>query len=88
VWANIGAFHICLWTYTMTEGWAWNWPKDGVVDRTGSPSDDPKRRPSHAEKRWAWQRELLAAEIQAVLSSVANHQEIDAATTHLLDLAA
>ena len=23
VWANIGAFHICLWTFTMTEAWAW-----------------------------------------------------------------
>ena len=20
--ANIGAFHVCLWTYTMTEAWA------------------------------------------------------------------
>jgi hypothetical protein len=88
VWANIGAFHICLWTYTMTEGWAWNRPKDGVVDRTGSPWDDPKRRPSHADKRRAWQRELLETEIQAVLSSVANHQEIAAAVTLLLGLAA
>ena len=23
IWANIGAFHICLWTFTMTEVWAW-----------------------------------------------------------------
>jgi hypothetical protein len=22
VWANIGAFNICLWTFTMTEAWA------------------------------------------------------------------
>src|SRR5579859_5653179 len=22
--ANIGAFHLCLWTHTMTEAWAWN----------------------------------------------------------------
>ena len=21
VWGNIGAFHICLWTFTMTEAW-------------------------------------------------------------------
>jgi hypothetical protein len=21
--ANVGAFHICLWTFTMTEAWAW-----------------------------------------------------------------
>ena len=30
IWANIGAFHICLWTYTMTEAWAWG-RKDGGV---------------------------------------------------------
>ena len=23
LWANVGAFHICLWTYTRTEAWAW-----------------------------------------------------------------
>ena len=23
VWANVGAFHLCLWTFTMTEAWAW-----------------------------------------------------------------
>jgi len=23
VWANIGAFHICLWTFTMTAAWSW-----------------------------------------------------------------
>jgi hypothetical protein len=22
VWANVGAFHVCLWTFTMTEAWA------------------------------------------------------------------
>ncbi len=26
IWANIGAFHVCLWTYTMTEAWAWGRP--------------------------------------------------------------
>ena len=28
VWANIGAFHICLWTFTMTEAWAWGREED------------------------------------------------------------
>ena len=30
IWANIGAFHVCLWTFTMTEAWAWG-RKDGGV---------------------------------------------------------
>ena len=23
IWTNIGAFHVCLWTFAMTEAWAW-----------------------------------------------------------------
>ncbi len=60
IWANIGAFHICLWTFTMTEAWAWGREEEELVDRGESPWDDPIRRPSHADKRRAWRRELLA----------------------------
>jgi hypothetical protein len=67
VWANIGAFHMCLWTFTMTEAWAWSRPEDELVDRSASPWDDPDRRPSHADKGRAWRRELLVEEIRAVL---------------------
>jgi integrase len=31
-----------------------------LVDRKESPWDDPNRRPSHADKRRAWRREMLA----------------------------
>ena len=30
IWANIGAFHVCLWTFTMTEAWAWGRTDGGV----------------------------------------------------------
>jgi hypothetical protein len=53
VWANVGAFHQCLWTFTMTEAWAWGRPAEGLVDRTASPWASPSRRPSHADKRRA-----------------------------------
>jgi len=50
--ANVGAFHACLWADTLTEAWAWGPPGgEDLVDRSGSPWDDPKRRPSHADKR-------------------------------------
>ncbi len=39
VWASIGAFHICLWTFTMTEAWAWGQAGEGLVDRSASPWD-------------------------------------------------
>jgi hypothetical protein len=88
VWANIGSFHLGLWTFTMTEGWAWNRGETGLVDRVASPWDDPTRRPSHADKRRAWRRELLAAEIHSALRSGHSEAELAAVANRLLDIAA
>ena len=88
VWANIGAFHICLWTFTMTEAWAWCRSEDELVDRKASPWDDPDRRPSHADKRRAWRRESLAEEIRAALRPGVTEEEIRAVAERLLALAA
>jgi len=88
VWANVGAFHICLWTYTMTEAWAWGRAEEELVDRSASPWDTPNRRPSHADKRRAWRRELLGEEIRAVLHPGVTEAEIQAAAERLLNLAA
>ena len=87
--ANVGAFCVCVWTFTMTEAWAWNRAvTDLVAHRSASPWDDGTRRPSHADKRRAWRRELLAAEILAVLRPGLTEPEIQAAAERLLDLAA
>lgn len=84
-WANVGAFHVCLWAFTMTEGR----DEGGLVGhRSASPWDAEPRRPSHADKRRAWRRELLTAEIHAVLRTGATEQEIAAAAERLLSLAA
>jgi hypothetical protein len=88
IWANVGSFHICLWTFTMTEAWAWGRSADELVDRSDSPWDSPLRRPSHADKRRAWRRELLGAEIRAVLRPGVTEAEIQAAAERLLHLAA
>ncbi len=88
VWANIGAFHVCMWTFTMTEAWAWNRVEEELVDRSASPWDTPNRRPSHADKRRAWRRVLLGEEIQAVLQPGATEAEIQAAVERLLGLVA
>jgi len=86
--ANVGAFHVCLWTYTMTEAWAWGRPAAELVDRSASPWDTPSRRPSHADKRRAWRRELLGEEIRAVLPPKTTEAEFQAAAERLLSLAA
>jgi DDE superfamily endonuclease len=88
VWANVGAFHVCLWTFTMTEAWAWGRKVEDLVDRSASPWDSASRRPSHADKRRAWRRELLAEEIHAVLRPGVTAEEIHTAADRLLALAA
>jgi hypothetical protein len=88
IWANVGAFHVCLWTYTMTEVWAWGRKEEELVDRSASPWDKASRRPSHADKRRAWRRELLGKEIREVLRLGATEAEIQATAERLLSLAA
>jgi DDE superfamily endonuclease len=88
IWANIGAFHVCLWTYTMTEAWAWGRKDEELVDRSASPWDKASRRASHADKRKAWRRALLGEEIRAVLRSGVTEEVIQATAERLLSLAA
>jgi hypothetical protein len=88
LWANVGAFHVCLWTFTMTEAWAWGREAEELVDRSASPWDKSPRRPSHADKRRAWRRELLGEEIRAVLRPGITEEEIQATAERLLSLAA
>jgi DDE superfamily endonuclease len=89
VWANVGAFHVCLWTFTMTEAWAWGRSEEGLVGhRSASPWDDEPRRPSHADKRRAWRRELLGNEIRAALRPGMTERELQATAERLLILAA
>lgn len=89
IWANVGAFHLCLWAFTMTEAWAWGRAEAGLVGhRSVSPWDDEPRRPSHADKRRAWRRELLGEEIRAALRPGVTEREIAAAAERLLNLAA
>jgi hypothetical protein len=89
IWASVGSFHLCLWTFTMTEAWAWGRPEGELVGhRAASPWDAEPRRPSHADKRRAWRREILGAEIRAALRPGATEREIAAAAERLLNLAA
>ena len=85
--ANVGSFHLCLWTYTMTEAWAWGRAEGQLVDRAASPWDDATRRPSHADKRRAWRRDLLGEQIRSVLRPGCSEEELAAAADFLLNLA-
>ena len=88
IWANVGVFHICLWAYTMTEVWAWSREDEELVDRSESPWDSSSRRPSHADKRRAWRREMLGEEIRTVLRPGVTEEEIRATADRMLSLTA
>jgi DDE superfamily endonuclease len=88
VWATVGSFHLCLWAFTMTEAWAWGRRAEDLVDRSASPWDSSARRPSHADKRRAWRRALLAEEIHAALRTGLTEGEVQAVADRLLSLAA
>ncbi len=89
VWASVGSFHLCLWTCTLTEAWAWRRDAAALVDhRRASPWDGRPRRPSHADKRRAWRQEILVDEIAAVVGDGAVRAEIRDLTERLLRLAA
>lgn len=64
IWANVAAFHINAWVHTLVELWAWGQAKETICDRSASPWDDPERRPSHADRRKALQRQCLGREFQ------------------------
>ena len=61
-WANIAAFHVTMWWYTLIELWAWHKPQEELTDRSASPWDKEPRRPSHADRRIALRRQCLANE--------------------------
>jgi hypothetical protein len=57
------------------------------VDHSTSPWDREWRRPSHADQRRAWRRELLGEEILAGLRPGATEEGIQATAERLLSLA-
>lgn len=85
--ANVGAFHMNLWAYTMLEVWAWDKPEEELIDRSASPWDREYRRPSHADRKKCLIRELLRAEIQAVCSKPLEREQLQQAMEKLLQLA-
>lgn len=64
VWANVGAMNLGMWVHTLIEVWAWGRSEESLSARGERPWDDASRRPSHADRRRALQRELVAEEYQ------------------------
>jgi len=85
--SNEGCFNLNLWMHSLVEAWAWGKSEEELVDRSDSPWDTEPRRPSHADKRKALQREVLRGEIDAVLSAQPGEEEIRTLVERLLEMA-
>jgi hypothetical protein len=66
IWTNVATFHMNLWMHTLVELWAWNRGHAKLTDRSDSPGDDPKRRPSHANRRKALRQQIMHTELSAI----------------------
>jgi hypothetical protein len=88
VYSNEACFNLNLWMLTLVEVWAWEKPEEELSDRSKSPWDTEYRRPSHADKRRALQREVLRAEIEEALAGRPTKERIRELAERLLALAA
>jgi hypothetical protein len=68
LWACVGAYHLGLWLHTLVELGAWRRSEGRLVDRTDAPWDGEYRRPSHADRRRALQRECLRQDYRSAAS--------------------
>ena len=72
---------------SLVEAWAWSRPEEELVDRQDSPWDNQPRRPSHADKRKAMQREALRQEIEEALRGRPTKEQMRQLAERLLALA-
>src|SRR5262249_37661474 len=88
--SNVGCFNLNLWMMTLTEAWARGKKDEALSGHRGRscPWDNQGRRPSHADKRKALQREALREGINAVLRGSPTESEIRELAERPLDLAA
>jgi hypothetical protein len=85
--ANVAAWNLCLWLYTLIELWAWDKPSEEICDRSASPWDDPDRRPSHADRLRALRQEILREEFSRATAGGRPPRKIQCFIEQLLALA-
>ena len=67
IWASVGAFHLCLWTFTLAEAWAWS-----VGARRVEVTSGAARRPLPSGPSWAFEfswdgvRSLASVDVLAI----------------------
>ena len=59
VWSNIGCWNLNGWLFTLVELCSWDRASTELADRRDRPWDNADRRPSHADRRRHFAREML-----------------------------
>lgn len=86
VWSNVGCWHLNQWLFTLVELCTWDRPQPTLSDRSGRPWDNPRRRPSHADRRRALGREMLEHELSTVLAAAPDPRQFHRLLESLLSL--
>lgn len=76
VWANVAAWNVCLWVYTLVELWAWDRSHADLCDRSARPWDDPQRRPSHADRCTSLRRCCLEHHYSRIATAASCNRKI------------
>lgn len=66
IWTNLAVYNLNLWMHTLVELWSWKRTHKQLCNRDDSPSDDPTRRPSHANRGKALRHEILRNEFNEI----------------------
>jgi hypothetical protein len=87
IWTNVAVYHLNLWMHTLVELWSWNRLHAKLCDRSQSPWDNADRRPSHADRRKALQRQIIQQELSALAAVQRLPRKIVRLAQRLIDLA-
>ena len=85
---NLAVYNLNLWMPTRVELWAWNKSGRQLVDRSDSPWDDARRRPSHANRRKALREQILRNEYSTITTTWSLPRKIIQLAESLMALAA
>ncbi len=88
VWSNIGCWSLNQWMVTLVELAAWDRPQAELSDRSARPWDNAARRPSHADKRRTFAREMLQNEFPQDNSATAEARKLRTLVESLMKLCA
>jgi hypothetical protein len=88
VFANVAAWHLCLWTHTLVELWSWRRSGPRLQQRSDRPWDDAPRRSSHADRVKTLRRQMIREAFSALPRHLRASRKIQTLLNRLTRLAA